>query len=188
MATTTTPAAGVTPGAAPAAAPDATPGTVSTPLRLVQHLGVPVRDLDRSLAFYRRLTGAEPLFVDRMRGDGFARGVGVPGAACRFAMLPLGNTRLELIEYTAPRGADYALRNCDVGAIHLAFEVDDVRAVYARLSAEGVRFHAPPHTFTPEDGAPDVVGATFCYLSDPDGIQLELNQPAWPAAGSGATA
>ncbi len=163
---------------APSAARAQAPRDFGVRLRTLNHVGVPVRDLDRSLAFYRALTGAEPLFVNEMAGPGLADGVGVPGARCRFAVVPLGNVNLELIEYTAPRGADYRLRNCDVGAIHLAFEVDDIQAAYARLREAGVAFHAPPHTFTAEDGAPAAVGTAFAYLSDPDGIQLELNQPA----------
>ena len=55
------------------------------------------------------------------------------------------------------------------GLTHLAFQVSDCRAEYARLSAAGMRFNAPP-LLTP-------VGAWFTYGHDPDGNIVELIQP-----------
>jgi catechol 2,3-dioxygenase-like lactoylglutathione lyase family enzyme len=144
----------------------------------VHHLGVPVANLDRSLQFYQALTGGELLFVDPMSGAGLARGTQVPDARVRFAMVQLGNLILELIEYEQPRGRPFDRQNNDVGAIHIAFEVPDIQAVYTRLQAQGIPFNAPPYTFTEADGSPHVVGATFAYFRDPDGIQLEIFQAA----------
>ena len=149
-----------------------------TKLRAVNHIGIPVRDLDRSLEFYTKLTGQEPMFVEPMYGPGLANGANVPDAEVRFAMIQIDNTVLELLEYTQPKGEPFNQNNNDVGSIHIAFTVEDIDAVYADLKSKGVEFNAPPHEFTKADGAPDVIGAKFAYLKDPDGIQLELNQPA----------
>jgi catechol 2,3-dioxygenase-like lactoylglutathione lyase family enzyme len=149
-----------------------------TKLRAVHHIGIPVSDLDRTLAFYRELTGATVLLQNDMRGSQLSDAIGVRNPDLRFAMLQLGNIILEFIEYRTPKGNSYDRANNDVGINHLAFEVENIRELYARLEGKGLAFNAPPHTFTQEDGAPDVVGATFAYFKDPDGIVLEIFEPA----------
>lgn len=106
-------------------------------------------------------------------GPVLSRMVGLEAARLRFAFFRAGNVRLELLEYENPVGDDFGLRNCDVGAVHLCFEVGDVGAVHARLREAGVEFATGPMPV--EGGA--FHGATFCYFRDPDGIQLELWQP-----------
>ncbi|MGK7953326.1 MAG: VOC family protein [Xenococcaceae cyanobacterium] len=151
----------------------------SIKLTSVNHIGIPVRNLDRSLKFYRDLTGGTVLFADHpMYGEGLSKGTKVANASLRFGMLKVDNTILELIEYENPRGKDFDRLNNDIGSIHIAFEVPNIQAVYEQLKAQGVEFNAPPYTFTEEDGAPDIVGATFAYFKDPDGIQLEIFEPA----------
>jgi catechol 2,3-dioxygenase-like lactoylglutathione lyase family enzyme len=147
-------------------------------LGAVHHIGIPVSDLDRTLAFYRELTGGEVVLANDMRGSQLSEGIGVEDPDLRFAMLKLGNTVLEFIEYRSPKGRPYDRANNDVGINHVAFEVGDIRGTYERLRAKGIEFNAPPHTFTEEDGAPAVVGATFAYFKDPDGIVLEIFEPA----------
>jgi catechol 2,3-dioxygenase-like lactoylglutathione lyase family enzyme len=72
---------------------------------------------------------------------------------------------VELLEYTEPLGDDFSLRNCDVGAVHVAFEVDDVQEAYDALKELDVNFSSEP-VFDPREH--------FVYFRDPDGIQLEL--------------
>jgi catechol 2,3-dioxygenase-like lactoylglutathione lyase family enzyme len=147
----------------------------------VQHIGVPVRSLERSLAFYRDVLGIEPAFRGQDSGERTSRLVGVPGAVISLAFLRLGNTYLELLEYEHPRGADYDRRNCDVGAVHIAFEVDDLDQVYERLEASGISFSTPPHHI--EHGP--LAGCATAYFKDPDGIQLEVFEVA-PASAVGS--
>jgi lactoylglutathione lyase len=143
----------------------------------VHHIGVAVADLDRSLAFYRDLFGLEPLFLNDMRGEVVSRDLGIPNADLRFCMIKLQNVVLELIEWRNPEPASApASGGPVVGAIHIAFEVPDIAALHARLSARGVAFVAAPHRFTEADAAPAVVGATFAYFRDPDGVGLEVYQ------------
>jgi len=147
-------------------------------LGAVHHIGIPVGDLDRTLEFYRELTGGEVVLENDMRGPQLSEGIGVEDPDLRFAMLKLGNTVLEFIEYRSPKGEPYDRANNDLGINHIAFEVGDIRETYKRLKAKGVEFNAEPHTFTEEDGAPDVAGATFAYFKDPDGVVLEIFEPA----------
>jgi catechol 2,3-dioxygenase-like lactoylglutathione lyase family enzyme len=131
----------------------------------VHHVGVPVRDLEASLRWYERVLGVIPTKRGRAEGQEFARTVSVPGAVCAWALLELGSTKVELLEYERPRGEDFALRNCDVGAIHVAFAVDDIAEAFARLQALDVELAAPP-VFDAQEH--------YLYFRDPDGIQLEL--------------
>jgi glyoxylase I family protein len=86
-----------------------------------------------------------------------------------------GNTTIELIGedgLSAPDADDRAQRR---GWHHLAFEVDDVDAVFAGLIAHGVEPHSPPESFPPD--APTM---RIAFLHDPDGNLLELIRPLTP--------
>ena len=76
-------------------------GTLS-PLQAVHHVGLVVRDLDRSIYFYHDLLGLpfanEP--TPWFDGPDLEKGVGVPGARLRQVCFWAGeHTMMELIEY-----------------------------------------------------------------------------------------
>ncbi|HEX7289946.1 MAG TPA: VOC family protein [Conexibacter sp.] len=146
---------------------------MATP-RGLHHVGVTVRSIERSLAWYRDVFGLEPSFVALSEGPVLERTVGLENARLRYAMLELSGCRLELIEYLSPIGDDFTLRNCEVGATHVCFEVADIDAVYAELRAKGVEFSVEPSQVL--GGV--LEGDRYCYFRDPDGIQLELWQRA----------
>ena len=147
-----------------------------TALRGFHHIGVPVRSLEKSLAWYRAMFGIEPEFFAESEGPATSAAVQLEGARVRVAFLTVGGTYLELLEYDNPIGADFRvdggfrLRNCDVGAIHLAIEVDSIDAAYQKLRAGGAEFSVEPSLI--EEGP--LTGHKFCYFRDPDGIQFEL--------------
>ncbi len=138
----------------------------------VHHVGITVRDLEVSRAWYSTMFGLAPGPVNQGSGDELARGVQVPDAALTFSMITIGSTRIEFLEYQQPIGEDFDRRNCDVGASHVCFEVSDIDAAVADLTAKGVVFSGPPIEIT--DGA--LAGSKWAYFRDPDGIQLEVWQ------------
>ena len=140
----------------------------------IQHVGIPVASMERSLAFYRTVFGIEPEFVAGGSGPELSEAVGVENADLSFAFLRVGDNVLELLEYSNPRGRPYDRRNCDVGAVHIAFEVPDIDEAYEDLSSKGVNFNAPPLRI--DDGP--LAGCAFAYFNDPDGVQLEIFQVA----------
>lgn len=142
----------------------------------IQHVGVPVRDMEESLRFYRDIFGVEPDFIAEGSGETLSQAVGVPDADLSFAFLRIGSSILELLEYRQPRGRDFDRRNCDVGAIHIAFQVSDIDQAYERLRAKGVQFNALPLKI--EDGP--LAGCSFAYFTDPNGVQLEIFETAGP--------
>jgi lactoylglutathione lyase len=144
----------------------------------LHHTGYTVDDLDRSLAFYRDLLGMEVVAQQEKAGGYLAAIVGHPDAHVRMAhlRLPGGEHVLELFQYLAPEGrAATPLQPRDTGTPHLCFAVDDLEALYARLLIAGV------DTFVSAPVAVDTGvnrGGLALYLRDPDGIPVELFQPA----------
>jgi catechol 2,3-dioxygenase-like lactoylglutathione lyase family enzyme len=83
----------------------------------------------------------------------------IPGSPVVF--IAIGGTTIELS--SAKPGEAPVRGNC--GLMHLAWEVDDVDATYAELSAKGVPFHILPRN------AGDI---RLAFFRDPDGNDLEL--------------
>jgi catechol 2,3-dioxygenase-like lactoylglutathione lyase family enzyme len=133
----------------------------------VHHTGITVSDLDRSVAFYERL-GFEVAERIEEEGEEVGRGVGVPGAKLRVAMLEGPNSRLELIEYLQPSNGPAPHPNNGIGAAHVCLEVEDVDAAVAELREQGVEFVADPISHE--------AGIRWVYAKDPDGITAELLQ------------
>lgn len=138
----------------------------------IQHVGVPVSNLERSMAFYEDIFGVKAEIVDFADHPRVAAAVGLPDAKIKVAFLWVGNTYLELLEYTNPIGELYDRRNCDVGATHVAFEVEDIWSAWEELKSKGADIGPDPYQL--EGGELD--GFTFAYFKDPDGIQLEFFQ------------
>jgi catechol 2,3-dioxygenase-like lactoylglutathione lyase family enzyme len=148
-----------------------THGTGAMILR-TNHTSFTVSDIDRSIAFYRDQLGLEFLRVD-VRDPTFSqKASGIPGAVFKVAFLQAPDHRLELIEYKSPPGRKLDLATNNVGCAHIAFEVDDLRGMYARLKAAGVVFASEPLQI---QGGPND-GGWMVYLRDPDGITVELQE------------
>jgi catechol 2,3-dioxygenase-like lactoylglutathione lyase family enzyme len=98
--------------------------------------------------------------------------INVPGARLYLVMLQLcSNLRLELFRYELPTGVRTTpLRNCDVGAQHIALKVDDLDVAAEYLRSRGVRVLEGP-IVVPTGPAK---GLRALYFFDPWGTQLEL--------------
>lgn len=138
------------------------------------HTGLTVRDLERSLAFYRDTLGMDLVFAQEKEGGYLARIVGYPDAHVRMAHLafPGDSHRIELFEYVTPTPRGDAGEPRDVGITHVCLAVEDVAALHARLAAAGIDFNSEPVEVDTGANA----GGLGLYLRDPDGITLELFQ------------
>jgi catechol 2,3-dioxygenase-like lactoylglutathione lyase family enzyme len=136
----------------------------------MHHVGITVRDLEESLAWYERVFGVQREFVAHGSGPGLSEAVGVPGAELSFAFLRFGSCVVELLCYDNEREDTWDRSNADVGSTHVCIDVPDLRAAYDDLSAKGVEFLSSPLLI--EDGP--LEGCSFVYLRDPDGVTLEL--------------
>ena len=139
------------------------------------HTGFTVRELERSLAFYRDALGMEVVFEQEKRGGYLAAIVGYPDAHVRMAHLRFAGAghRVELFEYIEPEPHGDPGEPRDLGITHLCLAVDDLDAVLGRLTAAGARPLSPPVVVDTGENA----GGRAVYVRDPDGIILELFQP-----------
>ncbi|MEU8329303.1 VOC family protein [Micromonospora sp. NPDC048839] len=155
------------------------PSTVSIGLTSAAHVGIAVSDLDRSVAFYQALLGAEPVVRDEsMHGAGFAQAQGLPTTKLRYATFNLDNLGIDLIQFQEPVGDAAQVAANRPGSMHLCFHVDDVRSVFDRMSAAGIEFLGQPYTFADgEVNPPAAVGTEVAYFNDPDGTNLEIIAP-----------
>jgi methylmalonyl-CoA/ethylmalonyl-CoA epimerase len=97
-------------------------------LRRLEHVAVVVRDLDAAIDHYRRLWNLDVVHRERVDDQGVEE-----------AMLPLGDTFLQLLAPTTADGAVAKfIERRGEGLHHLAYEVDDIEAALAELKGEGV--------------------------------------------------
>jgi catechol 2,3-dioxygenase-like lactoylglutathione lyase family enzyme len=138
----------------------------------VHHVGITVRDLEKSLEWYERVFDVKREFIAAGTGPELARAVGVPDVRLRFAFLRFGSCVVELLCYDNERQETFDRSNADVGSAHVCIEVPDLQKAYDDLRSKGVEFLAPPLHI--DDGP--LAGGSFVYLKDPDGVTLEISQ------------
>ena len=137
------------------------------------HTGLTVHDLTHMLAFFGQVLGADVGEVRQIPpGDTLGHITGVLGAQARVSMVKLpGGHVVELLEYAAPASAtNTAPRPCDIGAAHLALQVDSVADIVQRAQAFDFAV-AGQLQFLP--GGP-FAGQWVAYVRDPNGFTLEL--------------
>lgn len=141
----------------------------------VNHVGLTVEDLERSIAFYTTVFRCEVVMRQEKQGGYLAAIVGYPDADVKMAhlRLPGSEHRLELFEYRVPRSAPRDLEPRYVGNAHICFVVSDLNRVYGELVRRGVDTFSPP---VEVDTGVNKGGASL-YLRDPDGITVEVFQP-----------
>lgn len=130
------------------------------------HIGLHVRDRDRSLAFYRDALGIEEVAGWLEATASTREVIGYPNASLWMSILRLPGTQsyFEVIEYRGTDGVpiDNSLRSN--GACHLSFRVNSLDAVLDRMDKFGaLRL----------DGAPaDAAGRPSAWFEDPDGYRV----------------
>jgi catechol 2,3-dioxygenase-like lactoylglutathione lyase family enzyme len=139
----------------------------------VDHVGVTVSDVDRSLKFWRDLLGLEVTGRGIVEWEHLDRLVALRGTRIEWCELALpGGGKVELSRYHRPVGDAVASgEENEPGRSHVSLLVDDLKEMLAMLRAHGVR----ARTDTPVDiplGAYE--GGKAAYVFDPDGVELEL--------------
>lgn len=145
-------------------------------MRAIDHVGVTVTDLDRALEFWCGRLGLRLLHRATETDRDLAALIGEETAEIEIAELDGGHGQIiELIKYHHPTGRPIRPRSWDPGSSHIALRVDDLGAALARL--EGSAAHQiSRHPVVLRDPGGRWDGAVCCYLTDPDGIIVELIQ------------
>jgi catechol 2,3-dioxygenase-like lactoylglutathione lyase family enzyme len=139
----------------------------------VSHVAVGVRDMDRSLRFYRDVIGLDVRFDDIEEFGGAVKRRGVylrwsddPHAP--FIVLDEQLTR-------EPSGTPKSL--FETGIHHFGFWVDNVDAIADRARADGVEFvYGPADADTVTYGEPAGGTIRFMLVRDPDGNVVQFDQ------------
>ncbi len=145
--------------------------------RNVHHVGLTVPDLDRAVDFFVEAIGCQELYrkgpFGDPEGDSMERRLDVhPDATASLAMLRCGpTTNLELFEWDAPDQNETPSKSSDVGAMHLALQVEEISpAVSALADRDDVTVLDGPQTN--EEGP--TAGLTYVYCRVEWGLYLEL--------------
>jgi catechol 2,3-dioxygenase-like lactoylglutathione lyase family enzyme len=138
-------------------------------LQRMDHVGIVVDDLAAATEFFVEL-GLVVQDETAVEGDWVDRVVGLEGVRADIAMMqtPDGNGRLELTKFHSPSnpgGNRHAPADAP-GIRHIAFAVEDIDAVVARLRARGAELVGELERYK------DIY--RLCYVRGPEGIIVEL--------------
>lgn len=135
-------------------------------IKKIDHVAVAVADMDEALARWRQLVGV----------DAEAREV-VASQRTEAALLPLGETCVELISPKGNEGLQKFLEKRGPGLHHIAIEVEGIEGALAALKALGV----PLIDESPRVGARGHKVA-FLHPKATGGVLVELVEAAHDAA------
>lgn len=127
----------------------------------IDHIGIATSGIEQALGFWKDALGLENVYSETVEDQ-----------KVKVAMLPLGETRIELLEPTS-RDSPISkfLEKRGGGIHHIAVEVDDIHAALVRLKAAGARLIDE----VPRTGAAGCLIA-FVHPSSANGVLLELVQ------------
>ena len=127
----------------------------------VDHIGIATHRIDEAIGLWRDTLGLQVDFTEEVTDQGV-----------RVAMLPLGETHIELLEplrQDSPVGRFLEKRG--PGIHHIAVKVKDIRASLAQLKEKGTKLIDE----IPRTGARGCLVA-FVHPSSANGVLLELVQ------------
>ena len=127
----------------------------------INHLGIATKGIDEALKFWGDALGLENVHTEIVEDQ-----------KVKVAMLPIGETRIELLEPTSEDSPITKFLEKRGGGIHhIAVEVDDIKASLAKLKTQGMRLIDE----TPRIGAEGCLVA-FVHPAASGGVLLELVQ------------
>ncbi len=127
----------------------------------INHLGIATKDISEALAFWSGSLGLENVHTEIVEDQ-----------KVRVAMLPIGESRIELLEPTSEDSPiSKFLEKRGGGIHHIAIEVEDIESSLKKLKLQGMRLIDE----SPRIGAEGCLVA-FVHPSSANGVLLELVQ------------
>ena len=127
----------------------------------IEHIGVAVKDIQKSNDLYSKLFGKQPYKQEEVKSE---------NVITSFFMM--GDSKIELLQATSPDSAIAKfIEKRGEGIHHIAYDVTDIYAEMERLKAEGFEFINDK----PKDGADNKLIA-FLHPKSTNGMLVELCQ------------
>lgn len=99
-------------------------------IKRVEHIAIAVDSLKQSMELMRNVLGLEVEYEEQI-------------GQTRLAMLPVGETYVELLEGQGPEsGVTHWIKEKGTGLYHICFEVEDIDGALTELKAKGVKLQA----------------------------------------------
>jgi catechol 2,3-dioxygenase-like lactoylglutathione lyase family enzyme len=141
-------------------------------IQYLMHFGVCVRDLERSIRFYRDALGFTEASRLQIEGDPTATMLGLSELELHGIYLDRDGFRIELLHYPRPGtvGPAEARPMNQPGLTHMALRVDDLDETIRAVEDHGGHLIESSRVYNPS------FDAHLAYVTDPDGTRLELVQ------------
>ena len=95
----------------------------------IEHIGIAVKSLDEAIPFWEKQLGMKCYSIEE-----------VPEQKVRTAFFKIGQSKIELLESTAPDGPiGKFIEKKGEGIQHVAFRVENLEAALATLKEQGIR-------------------------------------------------
>ena len=128
-------------------------------IKHIEHIGIAVRSLEQSIAFYETKLGLPCYAIEE-----------VPEQKVRTAFFKVGQTKVELLESTDPEGPiGKFIENRGEGGHHIAFATEGLQENLDNLAANGIRLIDK----SPRKGA-EGLHIAFLHPKDTLGVLTEL--------------
>jgi methylmalonyl-CoA/ethylmalonyl-CoA epimerase len=128
----------------------------------IEHIGMAVKDLEKTVKFYEDVLGLEKIRIEKVEDQGV-----------KIAFLKIGESKVELLE---PLNEDSPIAKYidkrNQGIHHMAILVDDIEDKIEDMKEKGTRFIGDK----PTRGA-DGMKIIFAHPKSTDGVLLELCEP-----------
>jgi methylmalonyl-CoA/ethylmalonyl-CoA epimerase len=135
-------------------------------IKRVEHIAIAVDSISESIGMLRDTFGIQVEYEEQL-------------PTTRLAMLPIGETYLELLEGSSPQsGVTQWINQKGTGLFHICFEVEDIDAALAELKQKGVKLRD-------ETARPGHGGCRIAFI-DPSATGNVLIELAELPAGHGA--
>lgn len=131
------------------------------PLDKIEHIGIAVKNLEKSNALFKGLFGEQHYKVEKVESEGVFT-----------SFFQVGPNKIELLEATNPDSAIAKfIEKKGEGIHHIAFAVEDIEAEMERLKKEGFTLiHEKP-----KEGADNKL-ICFLHPKSTNGVLIELCQ------------
>ncbi|SMD45625.1 methylmalonyl-CoA epimerase [Aquiflexum balticum DSM 16537] len=130
-------------------------------MRKIEHLGIAVRDLQKSNDLFKRLLGTAHYKTESVESEGV-----------KTSFFQVGDTKIELLEATRTESpiAKFIEKKAE-GIHHIAFDVEDIYTEMDRMKAEGFEILND----IPKEGADNKL-VVFLHPKSTNGVLVELCQ------------